>query len=109
VTGALDLCTAEHLASAVDHYLEQRATRLILDLRRLEYLDSEGIHALRRAQMRASTGGCQICLIRPSNRFVQRVLAMATLDQIVPVIDEQLNSGPMVRQNPPERAGSGRK
>jgi anti-anti-sigma factor len=85
--GELDLAGAPLLQDQLD-----RVTGgvLVLDLRKLEFIDSTGLGALVRADQRLRESGGRLVLIRGS-RQVQRLLEMTGIDARLEIIDQSPN------------------
>jgi anti-anti-sigma factor len=75
VVGELDLASAPKLARAVSAALRAGARRLILDLRRLEFIDASGLHAVVAARDLCREEGCEFALV-PGPRQVQLVFEL---------------------------------
>lgn len=85
--GELDLATAPALDQVLDEEQARSRNLVLLDLRRLTFLDSTGVHILLRAQERALTGGSELTIVRGSCQ-VQRALEVAGLERHLPLVDE---------------------
>ena len=85
--GELDLSTVP----ALDQLLESEQRRphavVLLDLRKVTFLDSTGIHCLIRAEDRAREHGSELTIVRGGSQ-VQRALQVTGLDHILPLADE---------------------
>jgi anti-anti-sigma factor len=80
--GELDLATAPVVERSVRELLESGFARVVLDLGRLEYLDSTGLHLILRLQSSADEYGCRFS-VRPGPAKVQRVFTLTgTLEQV---------------------------
>ena len=58
VTGELDIATAPQLKQTFGH-TEDRARRVVLDLRELTFMDTSGVHVIVDASVRATPAGRQ--------------------------------------------------
>jgi anti-sigma B factor antagonist len=83
VTGELDLARAEELGLAVEVADATSAKTIVLDLRRLEFIDSSGIHAIVAARERL---GERLIVVRGS-RSVHRVFELWGLVERVAFVD----------------------
>ena len=63
VTGELDIATAPALAEVLGQ-AEERAQRVVLDLRQLTFMDSAGVHVIVDANLRATAAGRRLVLVR---------------------------------------------
>ena len=79
VDGEVDLASADRLVDAVSRMLDGSPPRL--DVRKVSFLDSTGVHALIRI---ARMQGGDVELVAPS-REVRRVLDLVGLDSGLPV------------------------
>ena len=85
VTGELDLATAPILAQALSR-AEERAQRVVLDLRELTFMDSSGVHVILEASLRANAAGRATVLVRgPAG--VDRVLALTRASDSLQIVD----------------------
>ena len=79
--GELDLATAPEVERIADDALATRCSQLVLDLRKLTFLDSSGMRAFLRIQ--AKLDGVALELI-PGPQGVQRVFELAGLTAALP-------------------------
>lgn len=84
--GELDLATVAALDQALCEQLEAGFTCLVLDLSRLTFIDSTGIHLIVRYQQRLEADGRQFTLI-PGPSQVQRTLKITGLVDRLPFSD----------------------
>jgi anti-sigma B factor antagonist len=82
VAGELDLGTAPRVAATVDELVDAGFARIVVDLRRLSFLDSAGVHALISARDRADRHRCALSLVR-APRDVHRVFALTATESLV--------------------------
>ncbi|MDQ4007206.1 MAG: STAS domain-containing protein [Actinomycetota bacterium] len=84
LAGELDVATApcfrKHLAAAV----EDGATKVVVDLSRVTFMDLAGVGTLVSALCRTRWARGSICLVGP-NREVSRLLSLAGVDSLLPV------------------------
>ena len=78
---ALDVAIAETLRAAPDG--DESAARLLVDLRRLSFLDCSGLHLLVALDQRAQRDGFQLTLLAPAAP-VNRAIQLCGLDQVLP-------------------------
>lgn len=91
--GELDLATMHVLEQELDQ-IAASEKQLVLDLRRLEFVDSSGLHALLRADRRFSDAGGQLTIVR-GPRAVERLFRLTGLDTRLRIVDEdQLGQPP---------------
>jgi anti-sigma B factor antagonist len=86
LVGELDLATLHVLEQELDQ-IAASEKRLVLDLRRLEFVDSSGLHALLRADRRFSDAGGQLTIVR-GPRAVERLFRLTGLDTRLRIIDQ---------------------
>jgi anti-anti-sigma factor len=79
--GELDLATVGTLSAALDRI--ERATRLVLDLRGLSFIDSTGLHMLVDLHERALRDGFELILVAPAPP-VDRPIRVCGLDAVLP-------------------------
>ncbi len=75
MTGELDLASALKLERTVDAALAAGASRVILDMRRLEFIDASGLHSIVQASDACREAGCEFMLV-PGPHHVQRVFEL---------------------------------
>src|SRR3954449_5672063 len=80
--GVLDLATVEALSQLLREILEDRPATVAVDLARLSFLDSTGIHCLVNAAQTAASVGCKLIVRRP-NATVVRVLGICGVDELL--------------------------
>ena len=86
IAGDLDMATAPHLQKAIDGAIERRVTRVVIDLREIEFLGSSGIAILDALERRARREGFAVTVIR-GTPAVQRVLEIAGLPDRMHFVD----------------------
>jgi anti-sigma B factor antagonist len=87
LNGEIDLATVEAVETALLP-LEARFPTVILDLRGVSFLDSTGLRAIVDADARARKRDIDLKIVRgPEN--VQKLLYLAGLDKILPLIDAE--------------------
>jgi anti-sigma B factor antagonist len=87
VDGELDLATAPQLREALATAPEEGETEIILDLTRLEFIDSTGLSVLVMAFTRTRAAGGSIVLRNPS-QSVMRILEITGLVSVFTVEHE---------------------
>ena len=83
--GEIDLAAVEALETTLLP-LEGRFPTVILDLRGVSFLDSTGLRAIVSADARARKGGFELKIVRGPEQ-VQKLLYLAGLDRILPLVD----------------------
>jgi anti-anti-sigma factor len=91
--GELDLATIDRLRSALDSAIAEtlsaaldgmeNGARLVLDLRGLSFIDSNGLHLLVALDQRAERDGFQLTLLAPAPP-IDRAIQLCGLDQTLP-------------------------
>ncbi len=94
VSGELDLASSGALAEELARVAESGATRVVIDLRELEFMDSTGLSTLVKAHQRADEAGQEFGLVRGPQQ-VQRLLSLTGVDERLTFADtpEELLSG----------------
>lgn len=85
VAGEIDLYTAASLEAEAMRALEPPVARLILDLARVGFCDSQGLAVLVRIDRQARAGGATLTIANPT-RIVARVMQITGLDQVLHVV-----------------------
>lgn len=86
LSGELDLATLPALEQELDRVVPPEK-RLVLDLRRLQFIDSSGLHALLRADRRLSDVGGQLTIVR-GPRAVERLFSLTGLNTRLRIVDQ---------------------
>jgi len=73
VSGELDLATGPELEAELQGISPAETTMVVVDLRKLEFMDSTGLSIIVRAHQRLTREGCELGLVRGSPQ-VQRLL-----------------------------------
>lgn len=89
LAGELDSGSAGELEEALLAAEASGAHEILLDLRRLEFLDSTGLRAILSAELRTSVDGADLILI-PGPARIQRLFALTGTAQFLHFADEQL-------------------
>jgi anti-sigma B factor antagonist len=97
VEGEWDLAQRDAARDAVRDALERRPECLLVDLSRLTFIDSSGVHALIATSKRCAEQGTRLVII-PGPRAVQRVFALCGVTAILPFADD--NRGVSSRETP---------
>jgi anti-sigma B factor antagonist len=94
-SGELDLATIETLRTALDAAIAdtlhaalsgiETGARLVLDLRGLSFIDSNGLHLLVALDERAHRDGFQLTLLAPAAP-IDRAIQVCGLDQVLPFV-----------------------
>jgi anti-sigma B factor antagonist len=88
VVGELDAATAPVLRDELVRLATDGIDRVVLDCRRLEFVDSFGLGVIIAAKKRLSQDGNALCLVaEPDQRTLRRLLQITGLDQLLPVHD----------------------
>src|SRR5437588_3707261 len=78
LAGEWDLSGAPAVRQAIERALTQRAERLVLDLSRLDFIDSSGLHATVELAHRMAAQDIGLVIV-PGSRAVQRVFELTGL------------------------------
>lgn len=86
VSGELDLVSSPTLADALERANQVEADVVVLDLRKLEFMDSTGLHLVIKAQHQIQASGRRFAMIRGSEQ-VDRLLALTGVAELVKIVD----------------------
>jgi anti-sigma B factor antagonist len=89
LTGELDLDSAPSLLTAVVDELGTGATDVVVDLTRLDFIDSSGLGTLVGCWRRAKNAGATLTVANP-NEDIRMTLELTGLDKILPITIEPL-------------------
>jgi anti-anti-sigma factor len=94
VTGELDLASSPELERELERGTSSDVELLIIDLRRLEFMDSTGLSVLVRAHQRATENGKRLAIVKGPQQ-VQRLLSLTGVADRLTVVDtpEELLAG----------------
>lgn len=94
VHGELDLASGPELEGELARVREKSPPTLIIDLRRLDFMDSTGLSILVKAHQHATEDGCEFGLVRGTPQ-VQRLLELTGVSERLPMADspEELLAG----------------
>lgn len=87
LTGELDLATAQQLEDELKSVESSEPSKLVLDLRKLEFMDSTGLRAVIAADSRARERGGKVVIVRAPEE-VDRVFRITRMDQHLELVDE---------------------
>ncbi len=80
ITGELDILTAPKLAAELNHVVRRSSQDVIVDLRRVEFIDSAGLQILLGVQRRLSTASRRLSVVCDEGP-VRRVIELARLEE----------------------------
>jgi anti-sigma B factor antagonist len=86
VSGELDLASGPELEAQLDQLNGPETTLVVIDLRRLDFMDSTGLSILVRAHQRLAGEGCEMGLVRGSQQ-VQRLLDLTGVAERLRLVD----------------------
>jgi anti-anti-sigma factor len=86
LVGELDIASAGELEEQLAAIEADSPGTLVLDLRRVEFIDSTGLRALIAADERARSEGRRLALVRGPDA-VARLLTVTQLDQRLEIVD----------------------
>jgi anti-anti-sigma factor len=94
VSGELDLASSPELEQELERAVASDVEVLIIDLRRLEFMDSTGLSVLVRAHQKATQAGKQLAVVKGPPQ-VQRLLSLTGVAERLTVVDspEELLAG----------------
>jgi anti-anti-sigma factor len=102
LTGELDLTTADGVEQELRRVELTDAHVIVVDLRELRFIDSQGVRLLFHAAMRSLQGTNRLVLLR-GGTDVQRIFEICDLDGRLPFVDEL---EVLVRRHPSGELGS---
>lgn len=83
--GEFDLAAVEAVEEAL-RPLEDEFSKVIIDLRGVEFLDSTGLRGLLQADARSRRDGFELQIINSDSGQVQKVLELTGMDKKLPLI-----------------------
>jgi anti-anti-sigma factor len=95
VSGELDMATVPKVERELRGAESERG-QVILDLRRLEFIDSSGLHLIIAAHTRIREAGGRLVIVR-APELVHRVFTAARLDQLLEMVPEGVIRCPACR------------
>lgn len=87
LAGELDIASADELEKQLTAVETDSPGTLVLDLRRVEFIDSTGLRALIAADERARSEGRRLAVVRGPDA-VARLLTVTQLDQRLEIVDD---------------------
>ena len=87
VEGELDIATLPEFERAVTRMRAQGLERLVIDLRRLSFLDSMSIELLLRLHGELTATGAELVIVR-GPRAVDRIFQVMELQRVLVLVDE---------------------
>jgi len=98
LTGSLDIATSPTVRAALTSASERGDHRLIVDLTRIEFLDSTGLGALIGAQRRAKEFGGEVRLIAKEGQILRllRITGLLRVFGVYPTREDAINDGQRV-------------
>jgi anti-sigma B factor antagonist len=87
VEGELDIATLPDFEAAVTRMRSQGLERMVIDLRKLEFLDSMSIELLLRLNGELTATGAELVVVR-GPRAVNRVFDLMELERVLTLMDE---------------------
>ena len=94
VSGELDLASSPELERELERGTASAAELLIIDLRKLEFMDSTGLSVLVRAHQKATQSGKRFAIVKGPQQ-VERLLSLTGVAERLTVVDtpEELLAG----------------
>lgn len=95
LSGELDLVSSPALEAALERANGSDADVTVVDLRRLGFMDSTGLHVLVKGHQRAQESGRTFAVTRGSKQ-VERLLTLTGVAEVLTIVDspeEQLRTG----------------
>jgi anti-anti-sigma factor len=85
--GEMDLSVIGSVDREVGRVEAGDATRIVLDLEELEFLDASGVRLLLHLNARSQSNGRRLCLTKARSPQVQRVIQMTGAGDVLPFLD----------------------
>jgi anti-sigma B factor antagonist len=82
--GDLDFATVAEVMTALEKECARNPKQLVLDLSRVEFLDSSGIYLLVTVHKRLTANGCSLIVTNPS-AAASRALQVTATDRVLPI------------------------
>jgi anti-sigma B factor antagonist len=86
-TGELDVVSAEKFQTALEHVLVSDASSVVLDLSKLDFIDSSGLRALLIISEQSSMDGTRLSIRRELSPSVERLLDLTGCAERLPMAD----------------------
>ncbi len=98
LTGSLDIATSPTVRAALTSASERGSHRLIVDLTRVEFLDSTGLGALIGGQRRAKEFGGEVRLVAKEGQILRllRITGLLKVFAVYPTLDDAVGDGARV-------------
>ena len=87
LSGELDIASAPGIEEALQEAEAQNPAVILLDLRKLEFMDSTGLRTVLSADARAREAGRRLVVVR-GDENIQRVFEVTRLDERVELVDD---------------------
>jgi anti-sigma B factor antagonist len=87
LAGELDISTGPQLEEELRRWEKRGSDPIVVDLRRLEFMDSSGLRTLIAADTRAREGGRRLVIVQGPD-VVQRVFRVTRLDERLEIVAE---------------------
>jgi anti-anti-sigma factor len=87
VTGEIDLTNAAELDRGLDEAAASGSLDVVVDLSRVDYMDSQGLRVLQRLVKRHQEGALQVQLVSARGSVTGELLALTRLGDVVPVVE----------------------
>ena len=87
IRGDLDIQVAEHVAAELDRVEATGPDNLVLDLRRLSFMDSSGMAVVAAAQTRAAAAGRRFAVVSPP-AGVMHAFRVSGLAELITIADD---------------------
>ena len=87
LVGELDIASAPEFEQGLEKVEAGSPGVLVLDLRKVEFIDSTGLRAVIAADERARSAGRRFVIVR-GTPAVERVLSVTQLDQRLEIVDD---------------------
>jgi anti-sigma B factor antagonist len=91
--GELDLAASPILEAGLDRLERDPASVIVVDLRRVSFMDASGLHVLVAAHERAVRGRWSLVIVR-GPRAVQRLFELAGVDRFLHLLDDPARARP---------------
>jgi anti-sigma B factor antagonist len=98
LAGSLDIATSPTVRAALTEASERGSHRLIVDLTRVDFLDSTGLGALIGGQRRAKEFGGEVRLVAKEGQILRllRITGLLNVFAVYPTLEEAVGDGQRV-------------
>jgi anti-sigma B factor antagonist len=93
LSGEADLQSSPRIEAAIENASSNQAGLVVVDLRRLTFIDSTGLHAFANGHELCRARGQELRMI-PGPAHVQRIFELTGMDEVLPFCDPEVAGEP---------------